>query len=184
MSLSSFLSFIMKQHEYEGEQIQKILQFRQKREMSKETKEKKESQGDVMAKEMVQEMITTMSSSMLIMSPQKETKKMKSMSTFAWGVSQHGQLGMNPYSESCVVNMIESVINFKEMTNCKIEDALYAATYTPAQVLNILNRKGQLNFGCDADFVILDQNNFSVLQTYIDGKLEYDHNLACTQKGN
>ena len=48
---------------------------------------------------------------MLIMSPQKETKKMKSMSTFAWGVSQHGQLGMNPYSESKegkdVVNMVE-----------------------------------------------------------------------------
>jgi N-acetylglucosamine-6-phosphate deacetylase len=78
-----------------------------------------------------------------------------------------------------VVNMIESVINFKEMTNCEIEDALYAATYTPAQVLNILNRKGQLNFGCDADFVILDQNNFSVLQTYIDGKLAYDHDSVC-----
>jgi N-acetylglucosamine-6-phosphate deacetylase len=74
-----------------------------------------------------------------------------------------------------VVNMIESIINFKEMTNCKIEDALYAATYTPAQVLNILHRKGQLNFGCDADFVLLDQNNFCVLQTYVDGKLVYDH---------
>ena len=60
-----------------------------------------------------------------------------------------------------------------EMTNCKIEESIFAATVAPATVLN-LNRKGKLIAGFDADFLLLDGKTFKVLQTYVDGKVAYD----------
>jgi len=49
-------------------------------------------------------------------------------------------------------------------------EALEAATLHPAQLLGIEKSKGTLDFGSDADFVLLD-SELSVRATYIAGKL-------------
>lgn len=51
-------------------------------------------------------------------------------------------------------------------------EAIEAVTLHPAQVLGIENVKGTLNFGADADFVLLG-NNLNVLSTWIGGQCVY-----------
>lgn len=58
---------------------------------------------------------------------------------------------------------------FKEATDCGNVLALEAATVHPAQCMGIAKRKGNLDFGCDADFVLLD-DDLNVLATYIAGE--------------
>ena len=53
---------------------------------------------------------------------------------------------------------------------CSQVEALEAATLHPAQLLGIEKRKGTLDFGSDADFVLLD-SQLSVRATFIAGKL-------------
>ncbi|CAH2062823.1 unnamed protein product, partial [Iphiclides podalirius] len=48
------------------------------------------------------------------------------------------------------------VAKFKDATDCSLEYALETASLHPAKALGIENRKGNLNFDCDADFVILE----------------------------
>ena len=73
-----------------------------------------------------------------------------------------------------VVSMIEGVINFKAFTKCKIEEALYAASFSPAETIHADKRKGHLNFGADADFLLLDPNVYSVVSTFVDGRKVYE----------
>ena len=47
--------------------------------------------------------------------------------------------------------------SFKEATGCSTAEALTAASLHPAQVLNLKN-KGALNYGYDADLVILTRD--------------------------
>lgn len=56
---------------------------------------------------------------------------------------------------------------------CSVVEALEAATLHPARALEIEFRKGVLNFGADADFVLLDENLF-VLSTWIAGDCVYE----------
>ncbi|OCT61646.1 hypothetical protein XELAEV_18047674mg [Xenopus laevis] len=53
---------------------------------------------------------------------------------------------------------------------CTLEKALEADSLHPAQVLGIQDHKGTLDFGADADFVLLD-DCLNVKATYISGKL-------------
>jgi len=53
---------------------------------------------------------------------------------------------------------------------CGKVEALEAATLHPAQLLGIENSKGTLDFGSDADFVLLD-SELNVCATYIAGQL-------------
>ena len=53
--------------------------------------------------------------------------------------------------------MDQCVRSFKEATRCSIAEALTAASLHPAQVLN-LSHKGALDYGCDADLVILTRD--------------------------
>uniref|UniRef100_A0A4W4GVE3 N-acetylglucosamine-6-phosphate deacetylase n=1 Tax=Electrophorus electricus TaxID=8005 RepID=A0A4W4GVE3_ELEEL len=53
---------------------------------------------------------------------------------------------------------------------CTVEEALEAASLHPAQLLGISHRKGTLDYGTDADFVILD-DTLTVRETYIAGHL-------------
>ncbi|XP_041973166.1 N-acetylglucosamine-6-phosphate deacetylase [Aricia agestis] len=62
---------------------------------------------------------------------------------------------------------------FKESTDCSLEYALETASLHPAKALGIENRKGNLNFGCDADFVILHPETLQVLSTWISGECVY-----------
>lgn len=72
-----------------------------------------------------------------------------------------------------IVTMDSCVRTLIEYTDCSIEEALEAASSRPAQVLGIADRKGTLDFGADADFVLLD-DQLCVRQTYIAGELVFD----------
>ena len=54
-----------------------------------------------------------------------------------------------------VASMIQCVRNFLAFTGCSLEQALEAASLHPARALGIDSRKGTLDFGADADFVVL-----------------------------
>ncbi|XP_063791004.1 N-acetylglucosamine-6-phosphate deacetylase-like isoform X2 [Pseudophryne corroboree] len=55
------------------------------------------------------------------------------------------------------------------VAGCTVEEALEAASLHPAKVLGLQHRKGTLDFGSDADFVLLD-DNLDVKATYIAGQ--------------
>jgi len=58
-------------------------------------------------------------------------------------------------------------------TDCTLVEALEAATLHPAKLLNIDHKKGTLDYGSDADFVILNKETLDVLFTFIGGKCAY-----------
>ncbi|XP_043261782.1 N-acetylglucosamine-6-phosphate deacetylase isoform X2 [Colletes gigas] len=64
--------------------------------------------------------------------------------------------------------MSKCVRLFKEATDCSVVEALEAATLHPARTLGIENNKGVLNYGADADFVMLD-SSLELLSTWISG---------------
>ncbi|XP_051844079.1 N-acetylglucosamine-6-phosphate deacetylase [Antechinus flavipes] len=71
------------------------------------------------------------------------------------------------------------VRHFLHATGCSVEMALEAATLHPAQLLGIEKQKGTLDFGSDADFVVLD-DSLNVKATYIAGELVWqDKTLSC-----
>lgn len=61
-------------------------------------------------------------------------------------------------------------------------EALEAATLHPARALEIESEKGVLEFGADADFVMLDEN-IRVLSTWIAGNCVYQSPIS-TQGNN
>lgn len=60
----------------------------------------------------------------------------------------------------------QMVRNLRTMTNCSVVEALEAATLHPAKLLEIQNRKGSLDTGCDADLIFLD-HDLNVMETHI-----------------
>ncbi|XP_032680664.1 N-acetylglucosamine-6-phosphate deacetylase isoform X3 [Odontomachus brunneus] len=68
-----------------------------------------------------------------------------------------------------IAEMSKCVRHFKEATDCTVVEALEAATLHPARVLGIDSYKGVLNFGADADFVLLN-DRLEVLSTWISGE--------------
>ncbi|OQR92274.1 n-acetylglucosamine-6-phosphate deacetylase [Achlya hypogyna] len=72
-----------------------------------------------------------------------------------------------------VVQMDACIRTLRQYTNCSVEYALEAATLHPATALGLAPTKGTLEFGADADFVLLN-DDLEVLQTYIAGVLVYD----------
>nr|XP_012599131.1 N-acetylglucosamine-6-phosphate deacetylase [Microcebus murinus] len=60
--------------------------------------------------------------------------------------------------------------HFLQATGCSVESALEAASLHPAQLLGLEKCKGTLDFGADADFVVLD-DSLHVRATYISGEL-------------
>ncbi|KAG8506379.1 TBC1 domain family member 24, partial [Galemys pyrenaicus] len=69
------------------------------------------------------------------------------------------------------------VRHFREATGCSAESALEAASLHPAQLLGLEKRKGTLDFGADADFVVLD-DALHVQATYISGELVWQADMA------
>lgn len=68
-----------------------------------------------------------------------------------------------------IATMDECVRIFKKETNCPIEYALEAASLHPADCLGISNRKGTLNYGTDADFILMD-DDMRIHSTWIAGQ--------------
>ncbi|XP_074108969.1 N-acetylglucosamine-6-phosphate deacetylase isoform X2 [Cotesia typhae] len=71
-----------------------------------------------------------------------------------------------------IAPMTECVKFFKEATGCSTVNALEAATLHPAQALEIHSQKGTLNFGADADFLLLNEN-LDLVSTWIAGECVY-----------
>ncbi|KAM3968335.1 N-acetylglucosamine-6-phosphate deacetylase [Aphomia sociella] len=65
------------------------------------------------------------------------------------------------------------VLTFKESIECSLEYALDAASLHPARALGIDNKKGKLDYGYDADFIILQPKTIKVLSTWIAGECVY-----------
>lgn len=60
------------------------------------------------------------------------------------------------------------------LLGCGAVLALEAASLHPAQMLGITQSKGTLNFGADADFILLN-DSLEVMATYIAGELVWKH---------
>ncbi|CAN7997548.1 unnamed protein product [Ixodes hexagonus] len=61
----------------------------------------------------------------------------------------------------------------QKSTGCSTVEALESATLHPAEVLDITDRKGTLNFGAEADFVMLSED-LHVTSTWIAGKCVWE----------
>jgi N-acetylglucosamine-6-phosphate deacetylase len=76
-----------------------------------------------------------------------------------------------------LVPLDQAVRNLRDWTGCSAAQAIEAASFKPAQLLGLARSKGSLEFGADADFILLD-STLKVQTTYINGicfsiKLEY-----------
>ncbi|KAM4598684.1 N-acetylglucosamine-6-phosphate deacetylase [Polymixia lowei] len=68
-----------------------------------------------------------------------------------------------------IATMDMCVRHFRQASGCSVEEALEAASLHPAQLLGISHRKGTLDYGSDADLVLLD-DALNIKATYIYGK--------------
>lgn len=80
-----------------------------------------------------------------------------------------------------IAPMDECIRVFKNATNCSIEFALEAATLHPAKCIGISLEKGTLNYGADADFVLLD-DQLKVHSTWIAGECVFESSEHSVRK--
>jgi N-acetylglucosamine-6-phosphate deacetylase len=71
-----------------------------------------------------------------------------------------------------VLKMNEACRNMMNWTGCSIEEIVQMSAVNPAQRLGLLDRKGRLTAGMDADFTIVDEE-WNVQEVYIGGKPVY-----------
>lgn len=76
-----------------------------------------------------------------------------------------------------IATLSKCVQNYYSATGSSLAEAIEAATLHPAQFLGVEDRKGTLEYGTDADFVILDEK-LNVLSTFVAGKELY-HSPEC-----
>lgn len=65
-----------------------------------------------------------------------------------------------------IASMDTGCRNLRRFTGCSIVQAVECATLHPAQVLGISDKKGTLNYGADADFILMD-DDMNVKETWI-----------------
>ena len=70
------------------------------------------------------------------------------------------------------LKMNEGVRNFRNTLNLSFTDAVDCATINPARNLHVDDRKGSIELGKDADFVVVDEN-YNVYMTVCRGKVVY-----------
>jgi N-acetylglucosamine-6-phosphate deacetylase len=71
-----------------------------------------------------------------------------------------------------VATMDDCVKNLMSATGCSLMEAVSCATEHPAKMLGIYPHKGCLNYGADADLVVMDEN-VNVKATFINGDLAW-----------
>ncbi|GAA4713437.1 N-acetylglucosamine-6-phosphate deacetylase [Brevibacillus fulvus] len=71
-----------------------------------------------------------------------------------------------------VLTLNRAVANLVTLSGVPLPDAVRMASLTPAEIIGVSARKGQLKTGYDADVTIVS-NQFEVLQTFVEGKLVY-----------
>lgn len=72
-----------------------------------------------------------------------------------------------------VLSMDKAVQSLRKSVHCSIVDAIEAASWKPAQVLGIEEKKGTLQEGADADFNFLD-DDLQVHACYVNGELAWN----------
>ena len=70
-----------------------------------------------------------------------------------------------------------AVRKLKHLAGCSVIEALEAATLHPAQVLGIEDTKGTLEFGADADFILVDKETLELSSTWIAGECVFNGEL-------
>jgi N-acetylglucosamine-6-phosphate deacetylase len=70
------------------------------------------------------------------------------------------------------LSMIDAVRNSMKFLNISLEEAVYMASTTPAINLGVVDRKGSIEVGKDADLVVLDKNH-RIVMTICKGKIVY-----------
>jgi len=70
------------------------------------------------------------------------------------------------------LKMEEGIRNMMQFTGCSLEDAIYMGSYNPAKQLGILDKKGSIKKGKDADLVVLNKEN-EVVMTICNGEIVY-----------
>lgn len=73
-----------------------------------------------------------------------------------------------------IAPMDECIRIFKKETKCSLEFALEAASLHPALCLGISEQKGTLNFGSDADFILID-DEIHVKSSWIAGECVFSN---------
>lgn len=71
-----------------------------------------------------------------------------------------------------VLTMHSAIQNMMAFTKCTLLDAIRAASFNPAKLLNLIDRKGSIAPGKEADLVVLDEN-LNVVLTIVAGKVVY-----------
>jgi N-acetylglucosamine-6-phosphate deacetylase len=73
-----------------------------------------------------------------------------------------------------VIPMNEAVLNFLINSGASLPEVIAMVTVNPAKDLGVYDRIGSLEEGKQADFVVLDSEDFHVKQTVIAGELAYN----------
>ncbi|KAG8221848.1 hypothetical protein J437_LFUL003224 [Ladona fulva] len=79
-----------------------------------------------------------------------------------------------------IATMDQCIRTFQEATACSIVNAIEAATLHPALTLGISSTKGTLDYGADADFVLL-RDGLEVMSTWIAGECVFKDSSAATK---
>lgn len=64
---------------------------------------------------------------------------------------------------------LDALRNYTQVTSSDLEEAINALTENPAKLLGIYERKGSIEIGKDADFVIIDKD-FNLVETFCKGQ--------------
>lgn len=107
--------------------------------------------------------------------PRGEYKLGKTPITVA-GIPKTAKVTGTDTLSGCVATMDYCVRHFIHVVGCSVAFALAATTLHPAQCMKITDRKGTLDFGSDADFILLN-DDVRVLKTYIAGGLAFDRTV-------
>jgi len=75
-----------------------------------------------------------------------------------------------------VLTMDQALRNVIAFCELSVKDAVYAATFSPAESLHLESKRGQLRPGSRADLVIFDQD-LAVVKTIISGNIVYEREL-------
>lgn len=67
------------------------------------------------------------------------------------------------------LTMDKAIRNIIQMAGVNIIDAVYMASYSPARLLGLENRKGSIEVGKDADITVFDEG-FNIKMTMVEGK--------------
>lgn len=82
-----------------------------------------------------------------------------------------------------IAPMDECIRTFLNATKCPLEFALEAASLHPAKCLGISHQKGTLDYGSDADFILLD-DCLHIHSTWISGECVFESNKHSIPKVN